>query len=352
MKGKEFLAQWKTTTPSRQTPILHSLIQQIHSPEKLRLAAHCSKQLFLLHNFSQTNRHSIFIPMINRSSFLLFFFIPIISLAQYGTFSKDVVDEFKKSPLSVVLDNGQSEYNDYIHLVMEDAWKLNKVDFISMADFKMAQFETERSFLVKVKKSTEQKQAATFLTILRGWKKKSGEATTYGNSIKNVDFATEVASIMLDPDKMEQDQEGPKLWLYTKSIANFIELVGDGKITDKTTADKMYSKRTRNLHEMQLVMTKADLDASVREPKQFEEFYTKAYQIVGEEQEMGAIESEDKNLAVVDVVFTGEHKTRHCYKTIYSVRTGEIMYMNNDASLYGKKQGLIEEDLKNLERAR
>ena len=64
------------------------------------------------------------------------------------------------------------------------------------------------------------------------------------------------------------------------------------------------------------------------------------------------IESEDRNFAVVDIIFTGEHKNRHCFKTIYIVQTGEILYLNDDASLYGKKQGLIEDDLKTLERAR
>ena len=290
--------------------------------------------------------------MLKKLTIILFFFAPIVSMAQYGTFSKDVVDDFKKTTLSVVLDNGQTEYNEYIQMVMAQAWKMNKVDFISMSDFKAAQIDTERSFLVKVRKATDQKHEATYLTILRGWKKKNGEASTYGNSIKNVDFATEVASIMMDPGKMEKDLEGPKLWLYMKSMANYIELVGDGKVRDKATADKIYSTRTRHLHEMELVMTEADLDASVREAKKFEEFYTKAYQIIGDDQIWGAIESEDKNLAVVDVVYTGEYKTRHCFKTIYNVRTGEVMYKSDDASLHGKKQGLIEDDLKSLERAR
>ncbi len=290
--------------------------------------------------------------MVNKLFVLLFFFAPILTMAQYGTFSKDVVDDFKTTTLSVVLDNGNTEYNEYIKMVMEQSWKMNKVDFISMADFKIAQIDPKRSFLVKVRRATDQKHEATFLTIFRGWKKKKGEATMYGNSIKNVAFATEVTSIMIDSDKLEKDLEGPKLWLYLKSMANYIELVGDGKVIDKTTIDKIYSSRTRNLHEMQLVMTEADLDTSVRDPKKLEEFYTKAYQIVGDDQEMGAIESEDGNLAIVDVIFTGEYKTRHCFKTIYNVRTGEIMYKSDDASLYGKKQGLIDEDLKKLERAR
>lgn len=281
----------------------------------------------------------------------LLLFVPFMAFAQYGTFSKEVITEFQNLPLSVVLDNGQTEYNDYIQMVMKDFWTMNKVDFISMSDFKALQYDEDRAFLIKIKKADAKKHEATFLTIVRGWKDKKGqEAVTYANSMKYAPWATEVASIMLDPKKMEQDAEGPKLWLYVKSMVDYINQVNEGKIIDKATADRLYASRTRLLHDMQLVLAANDLDANVRE--NYGEFYTHAVQVVGDDQVMGAIEGEDRKLAIVDVVFTGEYKTRHCFKTIFNARTGEIMYLKDDQSLHGKKAGLFDEDLKSLERAR
>lgn len=291
--------------------------------------------------------------MFKKLSLLLLFIAPLVMNAQYGSFSKEVISTFKGNNLSVVLDNGKTEYNDYIKQVMESSWQINKVDFISMEDFKLAQFETERSFLVKITKSDAKKYDATFLTLVNGWKKKKGnEASLYGTTVKNIPVDHEVAYIMINADKMEQDQEGSKLWLYMKCLSSFIESVSQGKITDKATADRLYASRTRQLHEMELVMTENDLDANVRAKEKTEEFYTKPYQLVDQDKIWSVIESEERNLAVVDIIFTGEHKNRHCFKTIYNVRTGEILYLNDDASLYGKKQGLIEDDLKALERAR
>ncbi len=272
--------------------------------------------------------------------------------AQYGTFSTEVIETFKGNPLSIVLDNGQTEYNAYIKQVIEKSWQMNAYDFISLADFKLAQLDTERSFLVKIKKADAQKHEATFLTIVNGWKKKAGEASVYGDHVKNVPVDSEVAYIMIDADKLERNQEGPKLWLYMKSLERYIEAVSTGKITDKSTADRLYASRTRRLHEMDLILTENELDASVRAPEQIKEFYTQTYTIVSQEQLWDAIESEENDKAIVDVIFTGEYKTRHCFKTIYNARSGEILYIQNDASLHGKKQGLIDEDLKALERAR
>ena len=49
---------------------------------------------------------------------------------------------------------------------------------------------------------------------------------------------------------------------------------------------------------------------------------------------------------------TGEHKTRHCFKRVFNAGSGELMYLADDAALFGKKEGFIAEDLLALERSR
>ena len=49
---------------------------------------------------------------------------------------------------------------------------------------------------------------------------------------------------------------------------------------------------------------------------------------------------------------TGEYKNKHCFKRVFNAGTGELMYQSDDAALYRKKEGFIEVDLKNIERAR
>ncbi len=57
-------------------------------------------------------------------------------------------------------------------------------------------------------------------------------------------------------------------------------------------------------------------------------------------------------LAIADVVLTGEDKTKWCFKRIFNANTGELMYLRDDAALFGKKEGFITEDLRMLEQSR
>ena len=56
---------------------------------------------------------------------------------------------------------------------------------------------------------------------------------------------------------------------------------------------------------------------------------------------------------VSDAVITiGDHKNKHCFKRVFNAGTGELMYLRDDAAIFGKKEGFIEEDLKAISRAR
>ncbi|HQZ42820.1 MAG TPA: hypothetical protein PK735_08035, partial [Flavobacteriales bacterium] len=82
------------------------------------------------------------------------------------------------------------------------------------------------------------------------------------------------------------------------------------------------------------------------------EFYTAPAQLMDLAQLMSAVQSADKSVVISDVVLTGDYKNKHTFKRVFNAGTGELMYLNDDAAIYGKKEGFIEEDLKNLERAR
>ena len=65
-----------------------------------------------------------------------------------------------------------------------------------------------------------------------------------------------------------------------------------------------------------------------------------------------AVEAQDRSITISDMVLTGDHKNKHCFKRVFNAGTGELMYLADDAAIFGKKEGFIDVDLKNIARAR
>jgi hypothetical protein len=49
---------------------------------------------------------------------------------------------------------------------------------------------------------------------------------------------------------------------------------------------------------------------------------------------------------------TGEYKTKWCFRRVFNASTGELMYLRDEAALFGKKEGFITDDLRILEQSR
>jgi hypothetical protein len=128
--------------------------------------------------------------------------------------------------------------------------------------------------------------------------------------------------------------------------------VETGKITDKTTADRTYASRNRMVRDTELWMAQEHADKSLPNASKVKEFYAAPCQVMALAQLAGALEKQDKGVTISDVVITGENKNKHCFKRVFNVGTGELMYLRDDAAIFGKKEGFIDEDLKTLDRAR
>jgi hypothetical protein len=60
----------------------------------------------------------------------------------------------------------------------------------------------------------------------------------------------------------------------------------------------------------------------------------------------------EAGIAISDIVMTGEYKTKWCFRRVFNASTGELMYLRDEAALFGKKEGFITDDLRILEQSR
>ncbi|MBK9146682.1 MAG: hypothetical protein IPM12_02545 [Flavobacteriales bacterium] len=277
---------------------------------------------------------------------------PLIAFPQYGSFDASVVKAAKALPLVVVLDAGDSPYNRTVMDAVKADWKFNAaVDFITVADLGMQPISADKLYLMKTRRVDPVKFEGTFIAVVKGWKQKKGDVLQQtDNCFTSIGAEQELASVLIDPKAIADGKAAAMITLYVKHLQDYLKQVEAGRITDKTTADRLYAGRTRLVRETELVFSKDHLDKSLPGADAIKAQYTSPFSI-GDP--IAAVEAQDRTRAVSDAVITaGDHKNKHCFKRVFNAGTGELLYLRDDAAIFGKKEGFIEEDLKAIERAR
>jgi hypothetical protein len=273
--------------------------------------------------------------------------------AQYGTFSTSALKTASANTTLVVLDGSNTGYNAAITGAVKADWKFNaSVDFINTNDLATRPIDPTKNYLMKITRVDKEKHAATFIALIAGWKQKKGEELVVeNNAVTNIPAAQELVSIMVDP-KVINETGTAMIGIYVKHLQDYIKQVQGGKITDQATADRLYQSRTHRLKEMELWMTQEDMDKTIPDQAKAAETYTHPLALNPKSELLSAAEAGKAGIAICDVVITGEDKSKWCFKRIFNANTGELMYLRDDAALYGKKEGFIAEDLRMLEQSR
>lgn len=273
--------------------------------------------------------------------------------AQYGTFDPKAVAAAKTTTTLVVLDAGDSPYNRAVQEAMKAHWKFTKsFDVITVNDLATMPIMPDKTYLLKTRKSDQEKHDGYFMTLVQGWKQKKGEQLdVVDNAVTNLPAAQELAFLMIEPNTFT-GQGGAMVNVYVKCMQDYLKQVENGKIKDKATADRLYASRNRMIKELDLWVAREHLDKSITDAAKAKETYTKQLQIMSADQNYAAAYKGEPGVAISDVVMTGELKTKWCFRRVFNASTGELMYLRDEAALYGKKEGFIADDLRILEQSR
>lgn len=276
------------------------------------------------------------------------------SNAQYGTFDANAVKAAKATKTVVVLDAGDSPYNRTLIESMKSHWKLTgALEFVTTAELATQPISPDRTYLLKTRKTDPVKYEGTFLTLVQGWKPKKGEVLAQtANEFTGIPAERELAYIQIDSKAINEKGLSHLLDVYVKHLQNYLAVVEGGKVTDKTTADRLYASRNRIVRDTELWLAQEHADKSLPDAAAVKGAYTAPCQVMALSQLAGALEKQDKSITISDVIITGVSRNKHCFKRIFNAGSGELMYIRDDAAIFGKKEGFLDEDLKTLERAR
>jgi hypothetical protein len=275
--------------------------------------------------------------------------------AQYGSFSAAPVKAAKAHTTLVVLDGGNTPYDRAIMDAVKNHWTFSGAyEFVTLAELGSQPVMPDRTYLLRTSKVDPVKFEGTFLTLVQGWKPKKGDQwQVKDGAFTGIPDAQELAFILVDAKAVNEPATAAMLTLYVKHLQDYLKLVETGKITDKATADRTYASRNRLVRDTELWIATDHLDKSLPDAAKVQEHYTSPVKLTSPAEVMAAVEKQDRSVTVSDVVITvGDHRNKHCFKRIFNAGTGELMYQGDDQAIFGKKEGIIDQDLKNVTRAR
>lgn len=259
----------------------------------------------------------------------------VSSTAQIEFYGKNIPSDLKKTTLAVVM-SGSESYQVEVKGAVEQYWKQSPFEFIDEATYENYKADPAYSFFL-ITEGEVNGYATHFFTLALGSKKKSEQPVI-------------LKQLIVDQNKINTDG-APMVHLYVQHIQKYINAVADGKITDRTFSGRWISDQTFRGQEMPVLAKESDFDVTIQDVEKQKEYFRGELQTVSQERINTAI-LENESVAVVDVILTGDRKNMYCYKRVYDASTGEMLYMADTESLYGKKQGLIDSDLKSISRAR
>lgn len=255
--------------------------------------------------------------------------------AQVEFYGKDLPETLKETKLAVVM-SGSESYQAELKQAVENYWKLSEFEFIDEQTFDNYKSDSDYSFLY-VQMGEVNGYPTDFFTLAIGNKKKSEQPLI-------------LKELIVDKKKIS-GEGSPMVRLYVQHIQRYIKAVEEGTITDETFSGRWVSNETYRLKEMPLIVREKDFDSTLDTEEKRTTFF-KGELVAADQERINNAILDEEEAGVVDVILTGERRNMYCYKRIYNAATGELLYSSDTESLYEKKQGLIQDDMKAIATAR
>jgi hypothetical protein len=273
--------------------------------------------------------------------------------AQFGTYDKDLAGSVAEKPLVVVLENNNSSYNAALKSAVEKFWTNGTYSFTTLGDVGASGYLPTNNYLAHTVYTDPKTFEMNHLSVIAGWKMKKGDRVeTEGSALAGIPAEQVIAGILFDPERIN-DGGGFMMDIYVKHLQDYAQQVKSGKIVDHTTASRLYESRTRHIKDGDLLVMEAHKDKTFPETmEEVKEIFPSKYEIVDNTALQSAVEAPDRSTYVTDVVLTGEYKTKHCFKRVFNTATGELVFLHDEQSLYGKKEGFLLDDFKSIARSR
>jgi hypothetical protein len=275
---------------------------------------------------------------------ILALFFPVALLTGQAPFpSKDEIKQFEASKTCIVLeDDPFSSYNIYIKEAIKDYWKITPYEFIKWTDFSVRRSNPAYSFIVLTQTNFEKDKSNglyDFINLLQG---------------KNVNKLSEMPEICAVPLAFSGTSDlnySYKLGPILSFMQKHARMISEDPSLTLMKYLKYYNKNIPEIKQKTILLEKEDLTPEISTINKIKKLYTGDVKIVTNDDIVKAIEDKTPNTVFLHKVGPkGDRRTGFCFIMLLGITDSEMYYYSLHKIENGDQNGLLPEDLRQLEK--
>jgi hypothetical protein len=273
--------------------------------------------------------------------FSFFFTISVTGQAPFPT--TDEIKQFNASTTCVVLeDDPFSTYNIYIKEAVVASWKITPYEFITVRDFNVRRLNPAYSFIVLTQTNFDKDKSHglyNFINLLQG---------------KNVNLLAEmpeVCAIPLSFAGVNDIEYSYKLGPILSFMQKHAQKISDDPSLTLRKYLKYYNKNIPEIKDKTILAESDDLAPSLSTIDRIHRYYSGKIKIVNTDEMQKAIEDNSANTVILHKVGPrGDRRTGFCFIMLLGLDDSELYYYSLHLVDNANPNGLLPEDLKQLEK--
>lgn len=269
---------------------------------------------------------------------------PVVLLTGQAPFpSKDEIKQFEASKTCVVLEeNPFSSYNDFIKDAVNASWKITPYEFITVKDFNVRRLNPAYSFIVLTQTNFEKDKSHglyNFINLLQG------------KNVNKLAEMPEICAIPLSFAGVDDLEYSYKLGAILSFMQKHAKMISEDPSLTLRKYLKYYNINIPDIKDKTILVVQEDLAPEIATIEKIKKFYTNNIEIVTAEDIIKAIENKTPNTVLLHKVGPkGDRRSGYCFVMLIGINDAEMYYYNLHMIDKANPNGLIPEDLKQLEK--
>ena len=252
----------------------------------------------------------------------------------------DEIKQFIASTTCVVLEDGNTVYNNYIREAMKESWTITPFEFIRTSDFGTRRSDTSFSFIILTGTSFESdksKSVYNFINLLQG------------KHVEELGKMPEICAIPLSFGGEDDMEYGYKLGIILSFIQKHARMISEDPSLTGRRYLRYYNRFIPEMIDKKILVKKEDLAPAISTPDKLKAAYRYDIEIVPEEVILKAIREKAPNTLILHKVGPPElQNTGICFKMLIGTDDSNMYYYNQHTIDKSNPNGLLPADLKRL----